>query len=93
MEIRFIMYREKIEDHAEIPKKSGMIVPAKFPAEPLIFDLRKLHLLHSVIDALRVQYLDLFPKAIMQLGRRSIFSYLSVEFCVVSEYDLRKWFF
>ena len=39
-----------------------MIVPAEFPAEPLIFDLRKLHLLHSVIDALRVQYLDLFPQ-------------------------------
>ena len=37
-----------------------MIVPAKFPAEPLIFDLRKLHLLHGVVDTLRVQYLDLF---------------------------------
>ena len=33
------------------------------------------------------------PNYMIVLGRRSIFSYLSVEFCVVSEYDLRKWFF
>ncbi len=48
----------------------------------------------TVIKIIVVIYkMLLFPKTIMQLGRRSIFSYLSVEFCVVSEYDLRKWFF